>query len=395
MQNIITSKMHILHIANGYGGSSVHRNLVVALDRLGIRQTVYVPLNSRNRGRVGNHPINFITEGSSILYSTVRKWYHKFVYDAQISTITKNLLTRIPIEEITMIHAHTSCLDGGVAYLLHKTTNIPYIVAVRNTDINVYFKKLPWKRKFFLRLLRQAGNIIFISPAYRRIFFDTILNHDATKDIDAKSIVLPNGIDQLFLNNKFTAKRSLHDPVRVIFSGTFNSGKNIHRAIEAIDKVNAKGYNVEFMAIGRGLPTGKNDPEYIDRLEQMLQTRDWARFADYLPQDRLREVFAESDIFAMPSSPETFGLVYVEALTQGLPIIYSKNEGFDGFYDEGMVGYGVDPYDTCDIADKLERIIADYSSFQNRISNLTFARFDWDNIAKEYYTIYTDLINHD
>lgn len=40
----------------------------------------------------------------------------------------------------------------------------------------------------------------------------------------------------------------------------------------------------------------------------------------------------------MPSHKETFGLVYAEAMSQGLPIIYTKNQGFDGQFPDGYVG---------------------------------------------------------
>lgn len=48
----------------------------------------------------------------------------------------------------------------------------------------------------------------------------------------------------------------------------------------------------------------------------------------------LEEYYSKADIFAMPSSYETFGLGYVEAMLQDLPILYTHNEGIDGFYDE-------------------------------------------------------------
>ena len=71
--------MHILHITNSYGGTAVYKNLYMALDDLGIRQTIYVPLNSRNRDRVGKQMIDFKTKESIIIYSTVLKWYHRFL----------------------------------------------------------------------------------------------------------------------------------------------------------------------------------------------------------------------------------------------------------------------------------------------------------------------------
>ena len=43
----------------------------------------------------------------------------------------------------------------------------------------------------------------------------------------------------------------------------------------------------------------------------------------------------------MPSIHESFGRVYAEAMTQGVPVIYSKGQGFDGIYPDGHVGYSV------------------------------------------------------
>ena len=55
----------------------------------------------------------------------------------------------------------------------------------------------------------------------------------------------------------------------------------------------------------------------------------------------------------MPSFPETFGLVYVEAMSQGLPIIYTKGQGIDGYFEDGKVGYPVNTKDSNDIVKKL------------------------------------------
>ena len=51
--------MHVLHIVDSYGGTEVYKNLFVALDSLGIQQTIFVPLNVSNHNRIGNHLIDF------------------------------------------------------------------------------------------------------------------------------------------------------------------------------------------------------------------------------------------------------------------------------------------------------------------------------------------------
>ncbi len=100
------------------------------------------------------------------------------------------------------------------------------------------------------------------------------------------------------------------------------------------------------------------------------------------------------DIFIMPSLTETFGLVYVEALSQGLPIIYTKDQGIDGFYEEGYVGFHVDPHDIDDIGKKIIMIINNYDTLTDNIRNLLLDTFDWNNIAKRYIDCYTSIFHN-
>ena len=59
-------------------------------------------------------------------------------------------------------------------------------------------------------------------------------------------------------------------------------------------------------------------------------------------KDKLQAVYAQNSIFAMPSLAETFGLVYVEAMSQGLSVLYTKGEGIDGLFEE-HIGEAVTP----------------------------------------------------
>lgn len=101
----------------------------------------------------------------------------------------------------------------------------------------------------------------------------------------------------------------------------------------------------------------------------------------------------DSDIFVMPSKPETFGLVYIEALLQGLPIVYARGEGFDGYYPDGYVGYAAESFNVEDIADKIELTIKNYNQITANIAGEELSeRFQWSAIAKQYLAIYEAII---
>ena len=90
----------------------------------------------------------------------------------------------------------------------------------------------------------------------------------------------------------------------------------------------------------------------------------------------------------MPSKHETFGLVYAEAMSQGLPVIYTKGQGFDGQFPEGEVGFSVAYDDPEEIAMRVKEIIADYGSISKRaVANVH--RYDWKGIAQDYSELYS------
>ena len=117
------------------------------------------------------------------------------------------------------------------------------------------------------------------------------------------------------------------------------------------------------------------------------------KFVQYYPQspkEAVLEHLRENDIFVMPSFQETFGLVYIEALSQGLPIVYSKGQGVDGYFDEGSVGYHVNPKKPNEIAESIDKIVNDYSAISYRCLEAS-KPFSWNEIARVYSNVYKKI----
>jgi glycosyltransferase involved in cell wall biosynthesis len=90
----------------------------------------------------------------------------------------------------------------------------------------------------------------------------------------------------------------------------------------------------------------------------------------------------------LPSLLETFGLVYPEAMSQGLPVIYTRGQGFDGHYPDGHVGYAINPNDPRDIAEKIKVIFSDYLRFSTNAFNASLD-FSWDKIVDKLLEVYS------
>ena len=89
---------------------------------------------------------------------------------------------------------------------------------------------------------------------------------------------------------------------------------------------------------------------------------------------------------------ETFGLVYAEAMSQGLPIIYTKGQGFDKQFTEGIVGYHAECFNKENAVKAIMKTIENYECISNScIKNVQ--KFDWDKIVKVYESIYNTIIS--
>ena len=91
----------------------------------------------------------------------------------------------------------------------------------------------------------------------------------------------------------------------------------------------------------------------------------------------------------MPSKYETFGLVYPEAMSRGLPIVYTKNQGFDKYFDDGEVGFPINYSSIEDGAEAIIKILKNYNYMSNKcIENSRL--FSWRKIADKYIIIYLE-----
>ena len=84
---------------------------------------------------------------------------------------------------------------------------------------------------------------------------------------------------------------------------------------------------------------------------------------------------------------ETFGLVYAEALSQGMPVIYTRGQGFEGHFPEGSIGKAVEADRPEEIAEAILTIRDAFPSIQHRCLAAS-QRFYWEKIDMAYMEIY-------
>ena len=373
--------MQVLHITCGFPYSSIYKNMFNEFAKSKFPIQVYIPQHSDDLSieLVDTSKLSFPAYSNKVI-----KGIDKYLYFTKIFRMKRDIALNFNLCDIDIIHAHSLFSDGGVAYEIYKKHKIPYIVAVRDTDVNKYYRKAKHLRIYATNILRCAKNIVFLSKTYRDSVIKKYVPEAYQKEIEEKSVVIPNGISGFWLDNLYSDKTgSIGEEVNLIFVGRVVKRKNVESAIKASGELEKRiNKKVNLTIVGE-----KKDAEYFEYISQMGKFD----FKGYLPKEELIKHYRASDIFIMPSFTETFGLVYAEALSQGLPIIYSYGQGFDGQFEEGQVGYGVDPYSLEDIVNKTIRIIEEYDQiYKNCVKAST--KFDWRKIINKYLELYNSII---
>ena len=166
----------------------------------------------------------------------------------------------------------------------------------------------------------------------------------------------------------------------MVYAGGIDKNKNITATCKAIDSLKKDGWKVEFTVVGK-----IKDQAIFEAI------KDKVTYLAARPKEQLIDVYREADIFVMPSLTESFGLVYVEAMTQGLPVIYSRGQGFDGQFPEGVVGKSVDAKNTLEIEQAIKYICNNYSQINENAMKQCMS-FRWDEICDFYKNEYDDII---
>lgn len=368
--------MNILHICNDYTGSKVHQNLCKRLDSMLDHQVVYTYFDGEQL--IGKN--GFEGEHTEIFYDNNLNPVIRKIYPLKRWWVYRNLLKKINPKEIDCVFATTLFSDGGLAYNLYRQYGIPYIVAVRMTDLSVYLNhtKLLWH--YGREVLQHAKKIILINKAFKSKLQTHEFSRDLWDEIKDRVIVRPNGVDSFWIEH--VRKEKIENDGKVCYVGAFSSRKNVLRLIAAVDSLQAEYPNMQLTLIG------ENGEEEAEIRRQASQKPYIHLLGPIYDKNELLKQYRSHSIFAMASTNETFGLVYLEALSQNLRLLYSQGTGIDGLLDD--VGVAVNARSVDSIANGLRELMTHYDDFSGNAC-IDYTDFDWDVIAEQYDQMFHEV----
>lgn len=373
--------MYILHININYLSSALHQTMMESLADVGVESTVFVP--------VYDEKCKVIIPNSNVFVSRCFEKWDRIFYFLKQRKIQKALIKNIEVSNYELLHAYTLFSDGNIAMKLSKKYGIPYIVAIRGTDMKDFFHVKPYLIPHGIKIMKNAERIIFLSRSYKDIMISKYVSEKQKGEIEKKAVVIPNGIDDFWMKNIYYArnyteiqKRLSRKELKIICVAQIIKKKNIPFLQKAIQKLVDKGWKVQFNVIGKAIDKGE--------LKVIISNK-YTKYLGSKKKEELIEYYRNNDIFILVSQIETFGLVYAEAMSQGLPVIYTKGEGFDQQFEDGYVGFPASDQNVDDLLYKILKITMDYRRIsENCIKGVQ--RFDWNQIVGNYKEIYENII---
>lgn len=371
--------MRVLHICNDFAGSKVHKKLYEELDSLGVEQTVFTYVKDSKKVNVNR----FRGENTRFCYSVSLKSCHRLLYGRKVRDVFSALESSVNLEEYDVVHATTLFSDGAIANLVHRKYGIPYICAVRSTDVFVFLKWAPhtWRRG--RRIAQEASRLVFITENIKSRF-ESYYSTRRWKPVESgKKLIQPNGVDAFWLDNKFEEIHTVDNSL--LFVGELIRRKHALQLCQAVLELAPVIPGIHLTIVGGPGQEGKKITEIADGHPDVI------RYLGLIKdKNQLLELYRTHSVFVLPSERETFGLVYVEALTQSLPIIYSEKDGVDGLFPD-EVGVGIDPRSVESIKTGIRSLLDHYPSLP--VATLIgYDRFDWGRIAKRYFSYYEEMI---
>jgi glycosyltransferase involved in cell wall biosynthesis len=320
-----------------------------ALQELGVHVRVISPTPYTPRllwrvprlRRRGMRPRRAVRDGITADYPRVLQPPRRILFH-RLGDFSHARLRRLPwLQEAAfdLVHAHQALPDGGAAQRLAGDLGLPYVVTVNGVDVNVHLRRPGAVAERTAAVLRGAAAVVAVSSSVagqlRPIVAGERLHVNLNGVVDGGQSVAPADLAP--------GRRLL------LSAGNLIASKGNATVIDALSRLASAYPDLDYAIAGEGvqLPTLTSQAARLGLAERV-------HFLGLLAHDRLLALMARADVFVQPSSPEGFGQVYAEAMSQGTPVIACRDEGPADYVQDGVNGWLVAPGD----ADALAAVIA-------------------------------------
>jgi glycogen synthase len=308
-----------------------------------------------------------------------------------LETLSIGLAMARDAVDASIVHAHTWYADMA-AFWISMLYRIPLIVTLHSME-----PLRPWKADQLgsgyvvsswieKTAVEAAHRVIAVSRGMR----DDIIRHFRVDP--ARVVVIHNGIDpERFRYTEARGalhRRGVREPY-VLFVGRITDQKGIFHLLEAAPAL-PEGVQLVLCA------AAPDTPEIEERLRRALPRHPNVLWIDEMVAvDDVVQLYSHAALFVCPSVYEPFGLINLEAMACGAPVVASGVGGILEVVQDGITGLLVEPGRPDELADKIRRVLADPSAARSmgqagrkRVEE----HFSWDRVAERTEQVYGEAI---
>jgi glycosyltransferase involved in cell wall biosynthesis len=302
----------------------------------------------------------------------------------------------IPSLKLDVIHTHHPILLGQTAARKAKEHGLP-LVFTFHTQYWEYTHYVPFPQetiqeflknalhKWLRRFMRKCQHIVIPSESIREILVREF-------GLQERYTVIPTGIDlepyQCANRESLRKEQGWQDETVLISVGRLAPEKNWDTLLRAFARVYSQHSDTRLVLIGDGPARGQ-----LQSLTAELGIAEHVTFTGALPFEEVPCRLKAADMFPFASVTETQGLVTMEAMAAGLPVVAVNASGTRDIVEHGKQGFLVEN-DADALARGIEKLLADPER-RNRFSNSALKKartFDINELAKQLLSVYEGAI---
>lgn len=277
-----------------------------------------------------------------------------------------------------------------VLSFLAADQGIPLVLTAHGTDL-MGFDNWPELRDYAKRAMDACKAVISISKD------NCVLLEERFPESKDKVVMMRNGYDPAVFYQEALDRREIlglygvaeeefKDKKIVIYAGKLTQMKAVDVLLQAVRLYEERLPETLTLIVGDG-----EEREELERLAEDLHLQS-VRFFGNVDQQSLRRLYNVSDISVVPSRREAFGLVALEAMACGIPVVATNSGGLPDFVND-EVGVLVKPEDPQDLADGILTALAradgpSFPEWRGKIANYVRTQYAQDTIIHELEELY-------
>ncbi|XP_078427440.1 sulfoquinovosyldiacylglycerol 2 [Wolffia australiana] len=289
--------------------------------------------------------------------------------------LSPRIFSQIASFKPDIIHASSPGVMVFGALIIAKLLSVPLVLSY-HTHVPIYIPRytFSWLVKpmwLIIKFLHRAADLTLVPSA--AIGRDLLV---AGVTAAHKIRLWNKGVD----SNSFHPRHRNHE-MRVRLS----AGETERPLVVHVGRLGAEKSLDFLQKVMERLPQARiafvGDGPYREELEKMFVGMP-AVFTGMLHGEELSQAYASGDLFVMPSESETLGLVVLEAMSSGLPVVAARAGGIPDIIpedQEGVSGFLFNPGDLDDCVEKMERLLTDrdFREIMGRAARLEMEKYDW------------------